>query len=101
MVQAEKDRKRKERMGELKVELHKRLLENLNLAALEHATEADLKAEIARLSERVEELEARLAQAEGLLEECYEFVATPHHWREPWCKIAAFLHPEQVEKEKG
>lgn len=20
---------------------------------------------------------------------------------EPWCKIAAFLHPEQVEKEKG
>ncbi len=45
--------------------------------------------------------EARLAQAEGLLEECYEFVATPHHWREPWCKIAAFLHPEQVEKEKG
>jgi hypothetical protein len=28
---------------ELKVELHKRLLENLNLAALEHATEANLR----------------------------------------------------------
>lgn len=60
-----------------------------------------LYAECQTLSKRVEELEARLAQAERLLEECYEFVATPHHWREPWCKIAAFLHPEQVEKEKG
>ncbi|WP_372603761.1 CpaF family protein [Actibacterium sp.] len=46
----EKERKRKERMGEIKVELHKRLLENLNLAALEHATESDLKAEIQAIS---------------------------------------------------
>jgi pilus assembly protein CpaF len=49
-VAADKDRKRKERLMELKVELHKRLLENLNLAALEHATEANLKSEIADIA---------------------------------------------------
>ena len=47
---ADKDRKRKERLQELKVELHKRLLENLNLAALEKASETQLKAEIAAIS---------------------------------------------------
>ena len=36
-------------MAELKVELHKRLLENLNLAALEHASEASLKSEISAI----------------------------------------------------
>ncbi|MEZ5882864.1 MAG: CpaF family protein [Paracoccaceae bacterium] len=46
----DKEKKRKERLSELKVELHKRLLENLNLAALEHANEKDLKAEIASIS---------------------------------------------------
>ncbi|MCV2880513.1 CpaF family protein [Actibacterium sp. XHP0104] len=46
----DKERKRKERMAEIKVELHKRLLENLNLAALEHASETDLKAEIQSIS---------------------------------------------------
>ena len=45
-VAADKEHKRKLRLMELKVELHKRLLENLNLAALENASEADLKAEI-------------------------------------------------------
>tara|TARA_R110002096_G_scaffold193939_1_gene375859 strand:+ start:5067 stop:6530 length:1464 start_codon:yes stop_codon:yes gene_type:complete len=49
-VAAEKDKKRKERLMELKVELHKKLLENLNLAALETATEANLKAEIAAIT---------------------------------------------------
>ncbi len=49
-VAADKERKRKERLQELKVELHKRLLENLNLAALEHASETSLKAEIASIS---------------------------------------------------
>ncbi len=49
-VSTDKEKKRKERLGELKVELHKRLLEDLNLAALEHAAEADLKAEIAAIS---------------------------------------------------
>ena len=42
----DKEKKRKERMSELKVDLHKRLLENLNLAALETATEANLRSEI-------------------------------------------------------
>jgi pilus assembly protein CpaF len=50
VVAAEKEKKRKERLMELKVELHKRLLENLNLSALEHATEANLKAEIADIT---------------------------------------------------
>ncbi|MAQ84822.1 MAG: type II secretion system protein E [Maritimibacter sp.] len=54
---ADKERKRKERIGEIKVELHKRLLDNLNLAALEHASEADLRQEIAAISaEALEEL---------------------------------------------
>jgi pilus assembly protein CpaF len=47
---ADKEKKRKERLMELKVELHKKLLEDLNLAALENATEANLKAEIAAIS---------------------------------------------------
>ena len=46
----DKERKRKERMGEIKVALHKELLESLNLAALESAAEADLRAEIAAIS---------------------------------------------------
>ncbi|MEM9344338.1 MAG: ATPase, T2SS/T4P/T4SS family, partial [Pseudomonadota bacterium] len=46
----DKEKKRKERLGELKLELHKALLENLNLAALENATEQDLRAEIIAIS---------------------------------------------------
>ncbi|MGX9357019.1 CpaF family protein [Roseobacteraceae bacterium S113] len=46
----DKDRKRKERMGEVKLELHRALLDNLNLAALETASDQDLKAEIADIS---------------------------------------------------
>ena len=46
----DKERKRKEKMSELKVELHKRLLENLNLAALESASETNLKQEIAAIT---------------------------------------------------
>ncbi|TCP62268.1 pilus assembly protein CpaF [Rhodovulum bhavnagarense] len=53
----DKERKRREKLGELKVELHKRLLENLNLAALEHAAEADLRAEIQDIAaEALEEM---------------------------------------------
>ena len=44
---ADKERKRKERISEIKVELHKELLDNLNLAALEKASEGDLRQEIA------------------------------------------------------
>ena len=46
----DKDRKRKERMGEIKVELHRSLLDNLNLAALEHASEAELRTEISTIA---------------------------------------------------
>ncbi len=57
----DKEKKRKERLSDLKVELHKRLLDNLNLAALEHATEANLKGEIATIvSEGLEEMSVSL-----------------------------------------
>ncbi len=46
----DKERKRKERLGEIKLELHKRLLDNLNLSALESATESDLRSEIVAIS---------------------------------------------------
>ena len=58
---ADKERKRKERMSELKVQLHKRLLDNLNLAALETASEQSLKSEIAAISaEALDELSVAL-----------------------------------------
>ncbi len=47
---SDKERKRKEKISELKVELHKRLLDSLNLAALESATENNLKTEIADIT---------------------------------------------------
>ena len=42
----DKEKRRKERLGNIKLELHKALLDNLNLAALETASEADLRKEI-------------------------------------------------------
>ncbi len=42
----DKERKKKQRMQEIKLELHRTLLDNLNLAALEHASEQDLRQEI-------------------------------------------------------
>lgn len=47
---AEKDRKRKERLMEIKQELHRELLENLNLAALETASDKDLRTEIQEIT---------------------------------------------------
>ena len=41
-----KERKRKERLAEVKAELHMRLLDQLNLSALERASDTDLRAEI-------------------------------------------------------
>jgi pilus assembly protein CpaF len=53
----DKEKKRKERLGEIKLELHKALLDNLNLAALEKATENDLRQEInAIASENLEQM---------------------------------------------
>ncbi|OUD08876.1 type II secretion system protein E [Marivivens niveibacter] len=42
----DREKKRKERLGEIKLDLHRALLDNLNLAALETASESDLRAEI-------------------------------------------------------
>jgi len=47
----DKEKKRKERLGDIKLELHKALLDNLNLAALENATEQDLRAEISAIAQ--------------------------------------------------
>lgn len=61
----DKERKRRQRMGEIKVELHKRLLEDLNLAALEHASESDLKQEIQAIcGEALEEMSVVLNKDE-------------------------------------
>jgi pilus assembly protein CpaF len=46
----DKDRKRKERLAEIKIDLHRALLDNLNLGALDTATEADLRAEISAIA---------------------------------------------------
>ncbi len=64
-VPVDKDRKRRERLSEIKVELHKRLLENLNLSAIEHASESDLRAEIQAISaEALEEMSVVLNKEE-------------------------------------
>ncbi|MFM2356552.1 MAG: hypothetical protein RLZZ528_2288, partial [Pseudomonadota bacterium] len=76
-VAADKDRKRKERMQELKVELHKRLLDNLNLSALETATEADLRQEIVSISaEALDEMSIVLNKDERqtLVQDLYDEV---------------------------
>ena len=74
---ADKEKKRKERLGQLKQELHKRLLENLNLAALETASETELKTEIAAIStEALEEMSAVLSREDRslLYQELYDEV---------------------------
>ncbi len=49
----DRERKRKERLTEIKIELHRELLENLNLAALEHAPEKELRAEISSIASEI------------------------------------------------
>nr|WP_319247339.1 ATPase, T2SS/T4P/T4SS family [uncultured Celeribacter sp.] len=46
----DKERRRKERLGDIKVDMHKRLLEDLNLSALETAPEKELRAEISNIA---------------------------------------------------
>ncbi len=46
----DKEQKRRERLMEIKVELHKELLNSLNLSALEHASETELRQEIISIS---------------------------------------------------
>ncbi|CUH75699.1 CpaF family protein [Tropicibacter naphthalenivorans] len=50
---ADKEKKRKERLGEVKLELHRALLDNLNLAALDQASEAELREEISEIASEV------------------------------------------------
>jgi len=74
---ADKEKKRKDRLGELKVELHKRLLESLNLAAIEHAAESSLRAEITDIAnEALEEMNVVLNKDERttLYQELYDEV---------------------------
>ena len=76
-VAADKEKKRKERLGELKQELHKRLLDNLNLAALEQASEANLKVEIAAIAaEALDEMSVALSKEDRttLNQELYDEV---------------------------
>jgi pilus assembly protein CpaF len=57
VVPQDKEKKRKERLSDIKLEMHKALLDKLNLAALENATEQDLKAEISLIvQESLDEL---------------------------------------------
>ncbi|MDX5401010.1 MAG: CpaF family protein [Rhodobacterales bacterium] len=52
-VAMDRDRKRRERLGEIKLELHRSLLDNLNLSALDTASESDLRAEISAIATEV------------------------------------------------
>ncbi|MBF9059889.1 CpaF family protein [Rhodobacterales bacterium HKCCSP123] len=53
----DKDLKRRQRLDEIKTEMHSRLLDNLNLSALESAKESELRSEItAIVSEQLNEL---------------------------------------------
>jgi pilus assembly protein CpaF len=76
-VAADKEAKRKQRLMELKLDIHKRLLETLNLAALEHASEQNLKGEISALtSEALDELSVALNKDDRtlLVQELYDEV---------------------------
>jgi pilus assembly protein CpaF len=76
-VAADKEKKRKERLTELKVEIHKRLLEDLNLSAIESATEQSLRGEIAALTnEALDEMSVALNKEDrlALTQELYDEV---------------------------
>ncbi|RAZ86891.1 CpaF family protein [Cereibacter johrii] len=76
-IASDKEKKRKERLMELKVELHRRLLDDLNLAALETASESSLRSEIAAIcSEALEEMSVVLNKDERAIlnQELYDEV---------------------------
>jgi pilus assembly protein CpaF len=76
-VAADKEKKRKERLTELKVEIHKRLLEDLNLSALESASEQQLRTEITALAtEALDEMSVALNKDDrlALTQELYDEV---------------------------
>ncbi|MEM1234442.1 MAG: CpaF family protein [Pseudomonadota bacterium] len=73
----DKETRRRERLAEIKLELHKALLDNLNLSALENATENDLRSEITSIaSETLTEMEVVLNREErqALNQELYDEV---------------------------
>ncbi|MGR3635517.1 MAG: CpaF family protein [Shimia sp.] len=73
----DKERRRKERLGEIKLELHRELLDNLNLAALDKATEKDLRAEIGSIATEVLQEKAIVLNREErstLFQELYDEV---------------------------
>jgi pilus assembly protein CpaF len=74
---ADREKKRKERLTELKVEIHKRLLEDLNLSAIEGATEQNLRQEIASLAnEALDDMSVALNKEDrlALTQELYDEV---------------------------
>ncbi|MGP3722648.1 CpaF family protein [Cereibacter sphaeroides] len=76
-IASDKEKKRKERLMELKVELHRRLLDDLNLAALETASESSLRSEIAAIcGEALEEMSVVLNKDERAIlnQELYDEV---------------------------
>ena len=76
-IVADKEKKRKERLTELKVEIHKRLLEDLNLSAIESATEQSLRSEIATLAtEALDDMSVALNKEDrlALTQELYDEV---------------------------
>ena len=76
-IAADKEKKRKERLTELKVEIHKRLLEDLNLSAIESATEQSLRGEITALAtEALDEMSVALNKEDrlALTQELYDEV---------------------------
>ncbi|EAP77264.1 MULTISPECIES: CpaF family protein [Roseovarius] len=73
----DKERKRKERLGEIKLEMHRSLLDNLNLSALETASEAELRAEIGAITGEVLEERSIILNREDrttLVQELYDEV---------------------------
>ena len=73
----DKEARRRERMADLKLDLHRRLLDSLNLAALESAPEKELRAEIAEIaSEALTEMQIVLTRDErqALNSELYDEV---------------------------
>ncbi len=63
----DREQQRKQRMNAIKSDLHKRLLENLNLSALERASEAELRSEINTIAaEALAEMDILLNSEERL-----------------------------------
>ncbi len=64
-VTPDKELKRKERLAEIRLQLHQELLDSLNLSALENASESDLRNEITAIaSEALEEMNVVLTREE-------------------------------------